>query len=44
MKQTKVMRTLGKKAALRAIELALAASAADKAQANRRNPAKAETI
>jgi hypothetical protein len=41
------MRTLGKKAALFAIGLALAASAtgcvADQAQADRRNPANAET-
>jgi hypothetical protein len=41
------MRTLGKKVALFAIGLALAASAtgcvADKAEADRRNPAKADT-
>jgi hypothetical protein len=41
------MRTLGKRAALPVIALGLAASAtgcvADKAQADRRNPAKAET-
>jgi hypothetical protein len=41
------MRKLGKKAVLPVIALALAASAtgcvADKAQADRRNPAKAET-
>lgn len=46
-KQMKVMKTLGKKVAPFAIGLALAASAtgcvADKAQADRRNPAKAET-